>query len=600
MLSSLFLLAGVALRGVHGATQSISPSLSPLKLSGTTIDKINTQYGENKSIPIIELYNFKSDAAIAVLSQLVSLDTELLDDETNFQFVKNSATNDQVLSLRYADNGRRVSEPDVSIVYIHKNMLFDDNIVLQQVQIALEAILIPSTTANSSVDRKKCLIVVYNGPIQSQDATIKLVNEAIGSMDVILSRKIEKLNVEVSLINVKNGKITQEDKATFNSKLAPLSESAMKLKDFSLAQPKTVASSSRVDSLGLSAALQASSDAFEWARSAVKPSISKIQKNELDFPTLVRNLVEDAIEVYSGLLAGTTVSWMSNKIGRDELTISIYEMMAPFYKRFVAVIRQDVTNRFNRVITDEMELTVHLMRDMRAIRDRFLSEFSARIAKLRPASKMPSSWAGQFEVHLFRVQLDEYLASRETEAKIQGVLSRGRKPVAVSLHWLVNHAFGRDYKQDVIGSRRSDRLVFDPVTARQRDVLLTPSRARALLPTSTSPATREFVREMLMFPLSVKNPVVPVVGGRRSKTAKRSSMPKRSDKRESSGPERFIRWDLPPLDVSKAKLDSALEKGGGASMLDGFLNAFPYFGDGFYKEPVISYGEDYEPQKTQK
>lgn len=65
-----------------------------------------------------------------------------------------------------------------------------------------------------------------------------------------------------------------------------------------------------------------------------------------------------------------------------------------------------------------------------------------------------------------------------------------------------------------------------------------PSKARTILPDYISPKTKEFVREMLMFPLSVKNPEVPLVGGRRAKV-KSSSTSKKDQNRMINGPERL-------------------------------------------------------------
>jgi hypothetical protein len=79
--------------------------------------------------------------------------------------------------------------------------------------------------------------------------------------------------------------------------------------------------------------------------------------------------------------------------------------------------------------------------------------------------------------------------------------------------------------------------VYDPNLAKQKDILLTPSKARGLLADNTSPHTREFVREMLMFPLSVKNPLVPMAGGRRARL-KTSILPKKDKDRVNYGPER--------------------------------------------------------------
>jgi hypothetical protein len=58
----------------------------------------------------------------------------------------------------------------------------------------------------------------------------------------------------------------------------------------------------------------------------------------------------------------------------------------------------------------------------------------------------------------------------------------------------------------------------------------------------------EFAREMLMFPLSIKNPAVPLMSGR---SRRRGGPPKKDPNRESFGPERFIAWDIKPMDTIK-------------------------------------------------
>ena len=79
---------------------------------------------------------------------------------------------------------------------------------------------------------------------------------------------------------------------------------------------------------------------------------------------------------------------------------------------------------------------------------------------------------------------------------------------------------------------------------------MTPSQAKSLSRQS------EFSREMLMFPLSVKNPAVPMAA---RATAGRLTRPKSlpdPDLRQRTGPERYVRWDIEPMDEVRAALNS--------------------------------------------
>jgi len=174
--------------------------------------------------------------------------------------------------------------------------------------------------------------------------------------------------------------------------------------------------------------------------------------------------------------------------------------------------------------------------------------------------------------------LDEYVAGRAEQFRLQGVLPRGRRPVEVSVHAFVNHPFGRDYRQYPLAAGDSpDEPFLDSDSGRARAAALVhPSVARAVLESpagkeaakaavggrgrALSARDSEFAREMLMFPLSIKNPDVPLMAGRSAKKAN-TVPPKKDPARAALGPERFIRWDLPPLDEVKANLEEALADG---------------------------------------
>lgn len=55
------------------------------------------------------------------------------------------------------------------------------------------------------------------------------------------------------------------------------------------------------------------------------------------------------------------------------------------------------------------------------------------------------------------------------------------------------------------------------------------------------------------------------------------------------------------MDEAKEDLEYAISETekhyGGRSFLNRIINVIPYFGDGYYKEPAIDYGAEYQPQE---
>jgi len=209
------------------------------------------------------------------------------------------------------------------------------------------------------------------------------------------------------------------------------------------------------------------------------------------------------------------------------------------------------------------------------------------------------------------------------QAQLIGVLPRGRKPVDIQFNVFANHPFGRDYRADplLVGEKNDDEVFYDQGIADAKSASVPPSLARAVLKRNEAAAGQsrlesrhnrrqsEFAREMLMFPLSIKNPEVPLAAG---KTKKPSSIEQaRGDARmQSLGPERFVRWDLPDMKEPKAALDAAT-KGGkdrnskkGLEVRDAVFNLLPVFKKGYYRHPKLNYenhprqadGAKYAPQ----
>ena len=146
-------------------------------------------------------------------------------------------------------------------------------------------------------------------------------------------------------------------------------------------------------------------------------------------------------------------------------------------------------------------------------------------------------------------------------------MPRGRNPINLSFHTILYHPLGRDHRQDVIGdnNRLSDKFIYNTTLASLNNInnqLIHPSIARSVLKNHLKITQKsglgqkigqkigqflglrpnlseksEFSREMLMFPLSIKNPDIPLMLGR---SKKKIGPPKFDPKRYENGPEKYV------------------------------------------------------------
>ena len=139
-----------------------------------------------------------------------------------------------------------------------------------------------------------------------------------------------------------------------------------------------------------------------------------------------------------------------------------------------------------------------------------------------------------------------------------------------------------------------DKLIYDPDVASQyTDFTTKPSQARFL---AKNPTQKEFAREMLMLPLSVKNPYVPLVGKRSKKITK---PPRKDGTWHLTGPERFL--DMSRKELSRVQLGDALQKSvsdtadsKSESVFNKILNNIPFYGFGYYHHSKYNYGPRYK------
>lgn len=374
--------------------------------------------------------------------------------------------------------------------------------------------------------------------------------------------------------------------------------------------------------------------AILWAQAAAQANTARLQRYEKndEFRSFMENLMNGAKKVYSvslkrslsyktdGEVEKALLSSSNSVLRRywQEVQSEIFNMLLPFYRRQVQLIRVECANNFNKAAGDDLAITCDIMNDLKCIMDDVLKDFRIACQRLLPQDAPKLSWNYDIDTQQLRVSMEEYLDNREAGAKLVGVLPRGRKPIDVSIHVFATHPFGKDYRQDALTINNNDKIVYSKEAAYEEDnqELLSPSQYRKILldmenniPTEMSRSDRaklkkksEFAREMLMFPLSVKNPEVPLAAGRAKKKSSVEAA-QVDPERIAFGPERFIKWDNEIMREARNTLDNQVKmnidvkKDAVNDFKDNIINIIPLFKKGFYKTPPINYGEAYDASK---
>lgn len=360
--------------------------------------------------------------------------------------------------------------------------------------------------------------------------------------------------------------------------------------------------------LGYEVCEKAKMKALIWAQDAAQASATRLQKQERagDFIGFMDNLVKKAEDMYKegiyGLQSDTILSPFHAKRGLTEVHSQIYAMLLPFFRRHVQLARVESAKSFNAKAGDDLAITTDIMSDLKEIQEETMRDFTKACEALQPAGA-PATWTFDFDVKQLRMSLDEYLESREAQAKLVGVLPRGRKPIDISLHYFANHPLGKDYRQDALSLSAKDQLVYDAGVAKAKTRMASPSHARAklkqkeksgslsLLESGRVKADSEFAREMLMFPLSIKNPDVPLSAGRSKKASSVDAARKQAVETEL-GPDRFVDWNVDTtMQEAKRALDKAVsrKKEEQQSNAKSGFQRFPIFKKGYYKHPPLNY-----------
>jgi hypothetical protein len=520
-------------------------------------------------------------------------------------------------SVALYDNAKVISPCDVMFVNMPATMLLmNEQASLKILQNAYASLL------TQDGEKKKDIVIILSGAvdIKAEQSLRKLLAEAwiLLEKPVFVSDNVEEeCNIRIITMSKNNDSNTAKNTVKeILTQLHSASGGGVDSTEFiETVQLKTVTTSGV--GIPLSGAYQgydtcerAKINALMWAQDVAQSSAAQLQKEEMagEFRGFMENLIEKAKDMYNDKVgcADNNVSPFLKRRGLDEVANQIFAMLLPFYRRHVQLARVESAKAFNAKAGDDLAITGEIMSDLKRIRDDTINRFKTSCGELVPSGAPASTWNYDFDIKQLQMSLEEYLDSREAQAKLVGVLPRGRKPFDVSVHYFASHPLGKDYRQDALSLAESDRVKFDEGLAKTEINSVNPSQARARLQDTIKSgplsifqrikAKREssFAREMLMFPLSIKNPDVPLSAGRAKKQS--SIETARAERMNNLGPERFIDWSVDSfMAEAKESLDStvaqkeAMTEDRQQKLKNTLLNTAPIFKKGYYKHPSVNY-----------
>lgn len=215
------------------------------------------------------------------------------------------------------------------------------------------------------------------------------------------------------------------------------------------------------------------------------------------------------------------------RIGFELLRRQLIEDLKLVFRESLDDFMQDTLRSFNEEVVDNLDVSSGSLTSLVNLRNKFVERF-ARLCNAANPKSFPSGFASiarSRQTQLERV-FDDYLRERKVTMQSQLLLPhRDRPPLEVSLHWFVPHPFGLDRRQDVLGS--SDVMAYDQSLSRRQhsderhlkaSASLRPATGRVLSTATSDPRrfilstirdrklreNKEFAREMLMLPLSMR------------------------------------------------------------------------------------------------
>jgi len=528
----------------------------------------------------------------------------------------NNDNNKLVVILNNLDDDRYDSNSDIAIINMSKECHLNEDKLLHRIQCAIQSVLGLEGEPKSSL----ILLIPENSDSDYEKSCLSM---ARGAWAMLLNKdnyRHPELTQEINVIVTTPSKLPlvtlidnkyELDNTDYDESLVE----SLSVYVRNLSKKNDESSTLNTNKKGTIISMEVYQDAIDqsldWVRTGIKESLTKLRQAtvpEKDFAIFVKNLLKGAIDKFNTKTESSDLTKAMIVVGKDYITKETLTMMAPFFRHQIGLVRQESIKFFNTAAVDDIPISIKIIEELNEAKGKAIKKFITDVNGLVP-SEAKSSWDISFEIYQLNDIFDDYIDGRKVQSQLQGVLPRGRKPVDISVHYFMNHPLGRDYRQDPLGFNEKDKIIFEKSLVDSKEVSVHPNLARPILVEQANvnsfaqkygrgnlKSDSEFAREMLMFPLSIKNPAVPLMSGR---SRRRGGPPKKDPNRESFGPERFIAWDVNPMDTIKKNLDQHIQATSSSAspsqseIIDKVINVIPAISKGYYSHPHINYGSKY-------
>ena len=129
-------------------------------------------------------------------------------------------------------------------------------------------------------------------------------------------------------------------------------------------------------------------------------------------------------------------------LAEDDIARNVFTMLGPIFRRHVLLAKQEAAIQFNAAVGDDLPITINILNDLNTAKDNAMKVYSKTVKKLIPKGAPKSSWDSGFDQKQLLESLEDYIGSRVDQLKIQGVLSRGRKPIDIAFNIFLHHPLG--------------------------------------------------------------------------------------------------------------------------------------------------------------
>lgn len=536
---------------------------------------IKSSISEPSVVKVVSV-GFYGSSSSSLLSGL--LGSEMMDvvQDKNITLFEDETTS-SILAVRHLDDDALVP-CGLSFVHITRAMMMNEEAVLHRLTTAIRSL---RSSSSPDANALRPLVVILSGKatatvIQNLQTLVMDAWDRASRIDPLPLRKNDTIDISPQLLLLSEGSIVSSaaQRAVQDAIIMAMNFEEPLLDLNPTPQPPQEPLDSSIPSFdhhpdlalwcqestrrGLRVTLQSASERIDQLN-------ANASKDPGSFAALIEEVLRRSEQTQDAFLsertAGlplTTTDHRLFKWARSELQRRVLLAMEKFFDRQAALARMETVALFNDAVRD-MDVSINIMQDLRHIRDKAIRKYSTHLRDLLPVSVrgLAAQYYGTGALVQDLLQMfNEYLAEREKHFQVLGVLSRGRKPVDISLHVFLSHPLGRDYRQDVLGAAAvGDEVI--PWTTKPTTVTATEVRRATMAHLKGNPqehwravSTREvarqseFAREMLMLPLSVKSPFVRMGAGR---PRKGPAPPKRDKERLNFGPERFLDFSVGPM-----------------------------------------------------